>query len=240
MSRAGDINDRLRECRAEWLPQVFPHGRRRQGYFYLGNAHGEAGESLKIPLNPLKPGLRDFGNGWAGDDLGLLAEGLGVEVGEAMRHAEGLLRITPSAPAPKPKKATTTPRPERPRSRPNSPTADPGEPPTRHSQLGESSYPAWYYAPDGRMIMGHHRFDPLGGKKKEFRPVHLAAGGWKWADPPGALPLYNLGDIAAHPERPVLLVEGERTADHARDLLPDDVVTTWPHGAQAVATDLLR
>ncbi|MCG8357323.1 MAG: AAA family ATPase [Kiloniellales bacterium] len=48
------------------------------------------------------------------------------------------------------------------------------------------------------------------------------------------MPLYGLADLAAHPDKPVLLVEGEKTAEVAREILDDLTVTTWPHGAKAV------
>jgi len=43
-------------------------------------------------------------------------------------------------------------------------------------------------------------------------------------------PLYNLKEIFDRPEAPILLVEGEKTADAAKLLFPDYVVTTYAFG----------
>jgi len=47
-------------------------------------------------------------------------------------------------------------------------------------------------------------------------------------------PLYGLDSLAAKPEAVVLIVEGEKAADAARNLLPDHTVVTWPGGSNAV------
>lgn len=53
------------------------------------------------------------------------------------------------------------------------------------------------------------------------------------------LPLYNLKALKAHPTHPVLIVEGEKTAEAARHIFPEMVVTTWHGGAGNVkAADL--
>ena len=46
-------------------------------------------------------------------------------------------------------------------------------------------------------------------------------------------PLYNLQEITARPDAPVMVVEGEKTAEAAKLLFPDYVVTTSSGGAQA-------
>jgi uncharacterized protein (DUF927 family) len=46
--------------------------------------------------------------------------------------------------------------------------------------------------------------------------------------------LYGLDQLAARPNAPVILVEGEKTADAAQELLPGHVVVTWPGGSKAV------
>lgn len=61
---------------------------------------------------------------------------------------------------------------------------------------------------------------------------------WAKAGPPPGWrrPLFNLPAIVAHPGRPILVVEGERTAIAAARLVPDHVVTTWHGGSGAVDT----
>ncbi|MDP3936209.1 MAG: AAA family ATPase [Alphaproteobacteria bacterium] len=45
------------------------------------------------------------------------------------------------------------------------------------------------------------------------------------------LPLYNLKELMDHPTKPILIVEGEKTADAAQHIFPEMVVTTWHGGA---------
>lgn len=47
-------------------------------------------------------------------------------------------------------------------------------------------------------------------------------------------PLYGLDRLAAAPAAPVLIVEGEKTADAAADLFPGFAVTSWSGGSKAV------
>lgn len=60
---------------------------------------------------------------------------------------------------------------------------------------------------------------------------------WGWALGHWNLPrpLYGLELLAARPKAPVLVVEGEKTAEAARQLLPRFVVVTWPGGSKAVS-----
>lgn len=50
---------------------------------------------------------------------------------------------------------------------------------------------------------------------------------------PRPLPLYGLDRLGRNPERRVVLVEGEKTADAAQRLLPRSVATTWPGGSKS-------
>ncbi|WP_297845296.1 DUF927 domain-containing protein [Pseudomonas sp.] len=80
------------------------------------------------------------------------------------------------------------------------------------------------------------RFDLDDGKT--IRPALLMrspAGrvSWRFHGFPTPHPLYNLDQIATNREAHVLLVEGEKTANAARALFPDHVVTTTMHGAKS-------
>lgn len=64
---------------------------------------------------------------------------------------------------------------------------------------------------------------------------------WRWLSFPKPRPLYGLDLLAKHPEALVLIVEGEKTADAARALLPIGatdvppvVVISWPGGGKAI------
>jgi hypothetical protein len=52
--------------------------------------------------------------------------------------------------------------------------------------------------------------------EKEFRPVHPVANGWAIGDPPGLLPLYRGDELPE--DGPIIVVEGEKCADLAREL----------------------
>jgi DNA primase len=47
----------------------------------------------------------------------------------------------------------------------------------------------------------------------------------------GPLPLYNLKELLDHPTQPILIVEGEKTAEAAKVIFPELAVTTWHGGA---------
>ena len=65
--------------------------------------------------------------------------------------------------------------------------------------------------------------------------------GWKWkgltSNPEQGIyrPLYNLKDIHDRSNAPILVVEGEKTADSARDLFPEFMVTTWIGGVNGAS-----
>lgn len=109
---------------------------------------------------------------------------------------------------------------------PAMPTAPRGMPaPSKH----------WTYRDaEGRDLFAIFRFD-LGDGKKEMRPLTLrridGALRWQWKGYQAPRPLYGLDKIAARPDAPVLIVEGEKAADAAGELLPSSVAITSPGGA---------
>jgi hypothetical protein len=103
----------------------------------------------------------------------------------------------------------------------------------RHQRLGAPSATWHYRDADGRLLFLVARFDPP-GERKQILPYTCGPDGWRWHAPPAPRPLYGLPDLAARPHDPVLVVEGEKAADAARDLFPSHVVVTWPGGALAV------
>ncbi len=70
--------------------------------------------------------------------------------------------------------------------------------------------------------------------KKEFVPYIYDVQKKKWVSKfPLVRPLYNLSELALRPDSPVLIVEGEKTADAAKQLFPDFVVVTSSGGAKS-------
>lgn len=104
--------------------------------------------------------------------------------------------------------------------------------PSEHYQLGAyTSY--WDYRDaTGRVVMRICRWDI--GNRKELRPLTRTLEGWQWKAHPNPRPLYNLDQLVNEPERPVLVVEGEKAAAAAARMFPKVVVTTWAGGAQSV------
>ncbi|MDB5452420.1 MAG: hypothetical protein JWO33_998, partial [Caulobacteraceae bacterium] len=99
---------------------------------------------------------------------------------------------------------------------------------------------AWAYRDaTGQVLRYTLRFAKPDGDK-EIRPATLwrqkpgAPMRWRPAAEPGKRPLYGLDTLAARPTAPVLLVEGEKSADAAAQRFPDCVAMTWPGGANAI------
>lgn len=80
------------------------------------------------------------------------------------------------------------------------------------------------------------RFEPP-GRKKEILPLTYGTlgrrRGWHWKAPPVPAPLYGLPDLAARPDAPVVVVEGEKKTAPSTRLFPEHVATTWQGGADA-------
>lgn len=57
---------------------------------------------------------------------------------------------------------------------------------------------------------------------------------WRWKSPPAPRLLYGLDLLAARPEAPVIVCEGEKAADAARLFFPEFVCVSWPGGSNAV------
>ena len=57
---------------------------------------------------------------------------------------------------------------------------------------------------------------------------------WRWQGFGNDRPLYGLEQLKQKPDAPVLIVEGEKTAEAAKALLPDYAVITWSGGCGAV------
>jgi hypothetical protein len=66
---------------------------------------------------------------------------------------------------------------------------------------------------------------------KEIRPLSWFDGeGWRFAHWPDPRPLYNLEKLAAQPDAPVVVTEGEKAADAAARIFPRSIVTTSSGG----------
>lgn len=112
-------------------------------------------------------------------------------------------------------------------------------PPAAHSRHGKPAARWAYTDAGGRVCFYHCRFEPS-GERKQFAPLTLwrfpdGRLAWQFKAPPAPRPLLGLPELAAHGERPAVIVEGEKARDAAALLLPGFPVLTCQGGAQAVA-----
>lgn len=109
---------------------------------------------------------------------------------------------------------------------------------SKHKTHGIASQVWTYKGPKGE-VLGHvARFDKPDGTKAIMPQTYWRddrGEGWRWKGWPEQRPLYGLDSLAAKPEAPVLIVEGEKTADAAAGLFPDLVTVCWQGGANATA-----
>lgn len=56
---------------------------------------------------------------------------------------------------------------------------------------------------------------------------------WAYSGLPSPKPIYNIMEVIQNKTKPILVVEGERCATKAKELLKDFVVTTWSGGSNA-------
>lgn len=105
-----------------------------------------------------------------------------------------------------------------------------------HGQHGTASQYWAYRDAEGRLLGYIARFDTEKGK--EILPLTYCEGPdghqqWRWKSWPVLRPLYGLDKLTSQPAEPVLVVEGEKTADAAQKLFPEYVVITSPNGSKA-------
>ena len=212
------IADRLLADSLRHLNEWFPAGKLHGREFVLGGLDGSAGKSLSINIDT---GVwKDFAAGKGGADLiSLYAAIHNIKQGEAAKHFSSAKDELPE----------------------DKYLAGPiSGPIPAHSKYGKPSAIYEYYQADGKLVGYICRFPPPNpNEKKQFIPRTSwrrddGTISWKWKKWPIASPLYGLLDLAARPDDKVLIVEGEKTAIRARELLPDWVVVTWCGGAEAV------
>jgi len=100
----------------------------------------------------------------------------------------------------------------------------------------------WPYTTADNKINGYVcRFNLPEGKKdvipytyKKRTENGTSKSGWYWKGFEVKRPLYNLGELTERKTAIVLMVEGEKTADAAKRLFPQYVVTTWIGGGENV------
>ncbi len=114
--------------------------------------------------------------------------------------------------------------------------------PHKHRQHGKPSKVWIYRDAEGRPLMVLYRFDlgpdENGTPRKVFAPLTWCKHddgslSWRWQGLPEPRPLLRLDELASRQAAPVVLCEGEKSADAAAELLPVHVATCWPNGSNS-------
>ena len=187
----GELKSRMLVNIRGVLSYLFPGGVFQRGKFFVGDIHGNRGDSLVVEIEGRKAGLwHDFATGEGGDIIGLWAAATDCDaridfptvIADILAWLEGRTRTLQEDRAGKPRRK---------------------KPPV--DELGPITAKWDYLDDDGRLIAVVYRYDPPGGK--QFRPWDVLARKKKAPDP---RPLYNRPDIKAAAD--VILVEGEKAA----------------------------
>jgi putative DNA primase/helicase len=106
-------------------------------------------------------------------------------------------------------------------------------------RLGHPSGKWAYLNEDEKLLFMVFRFDKTGGGK-EVLPLSYCEDSqgnreWRWKGHLPPRPLFGLDQLSMRPDAPVLIVEGEKTADAAQALFPKYVVITSAGGAKAAS-----
>lgn len=113
--------------------------------------------------------------------------------------------------------------------------------PDEHFELGKADHVARYRDREGKAVGVVLRWDATEERpSKEIRPMswvqmhNKESPEWKWCHFAEPRPLYRGERINAEPSKPILIVEGEKTAEAAEKLLTGFVVVSWPQGSSGV------
>lgn len=116
--------------------------------------------------------------------------------------------------------------------------------PPKHRQHGKPAKVWIYKDAEARPLFVLYRFDlgpdETGTPRKVFAPLTWCknssdgAEQWRWQGLPEPRPLLHLDHLAARTADPVVVCEGEKSADAAAELLPHYVATCWPNGSNSL------
>lgn len=233
-----EVKNGLQARLPDVVQDLLPGGRVSGKEYLCGSLQGGSGESCRTNLETGKGSDFASGDVW-GDIIGLAAKVWNMRQGEAALElgkqygigtAQAFRPAATSSATPPSASATFTPILPVPESVPG--------PPCRHPQYGQYSQAWCYRDAQGRALAYAVRFDTPDGKA--VLPLCYGRYGdkspqWHWKALPEPRPLYGLQKLASMPDAPVLLVEGEKTADAAQVYFPRHVALTWSGGGKAVS-----
>lgn len=202
---------------------------KKQGPEMVGNCifHSDSHASLKV--NPVKQKFKCFACGSGGDILDFF-ELQGYSKPEAMKLIQDKSIVSITERAPKIQGPVW-----------NNAIPDQNNLPNpltlTFKDYGNPSNAWTYHDAVGNVISFVCRFDLPEGKK-DVIPYSYKSNGkqskWAWRGLDTPRLLYNLSEIVNNPNKIILVVEGEKTADAAKLLFPKYVVTTWIGGADGI------
>jgi len=210
-----------RECVVRWLPG----GTLRGKEYVCGDLMGGKGDSLSVNINTGR--WSDFAtNDRGGDLISLYAAIQHIQQGDAAKQLALEYNYNlGSDTAPKARRASPVliPPPGA-ASVPNMKTSNFGEPEAYWTYRDFDAYPIFYIA----------RYKG-GDRGKTFLPwCYVGNNLWVCKAWPEPRPLYGLDILRKSPKVPVMIVEGEKTADAARLMCGKYyAVITWPNGSKA-------
>ena len=232
------------------LDRWVPGGKRRGDEYLPTNPTRSDAKPGSFSINLITGAWGDFATGDKGGDLVALVAYLdAVKQSEAAERIAAFLGLSLEKTDP-PKHATrarneaadtNTPAQEK-----NAPwrallpvPLDAPQPPKVHPKHRTPSMRWAYHDADGGLVCLVYRFEPKAdGERKQFYPLTFcedASGkrAWRWQGMPAPRPLYQLDKLAAAPDAPVMICEGEKAADAAAVLFPEAIATTMLNGAQS-------
>lgn len=215
------LNDELTHLLPDLLFEWFPEGKLEGREFCIGSVGGESGQSLRVNTQTGK--WADFAiEEHSGKDLiSLYATKENIGYGEAIKQLQ--IYSKDAKPA----------NPKQPSS--NAVKAKAVDQPLDsciHPKHGQPATVYKYRDKKGSLMFATCRFVVRGGK--EIIPRTLVDGKWRWMAPKAPRPLYGLDRLEKHPNKPVFVVEGEKVADAAYELIGDHAVVTWMGGCRSV------
>lgn len=221
------------------LPQWLPDGQRRGGEWVARNPNRNDQTLGSFSINLRTGAWSDFATNDRGGDLVSLWAYLhhnddNVAAARDLMERQG---IAPDSSTPYPAAAKNVERLNTPRA--IIPVPDDVPNPTfNHFEHGEPSRVWTYYSTDGRVLLYVCRFDHADGSKDIIPRSWCEHPGkpsrWTWRGITGKdpRPIYGMDRLAALPDADVLVVEGEKAADAAQDMLGSEfAVVSWLGGS---------
>jgi putative DNA primase/helicase len=195
-------------------------GGKKEGRNWVGEkrANGGPGDSWSISLDT---GIwAHFGGDETGSDMTSLYAALhGISQGDAYHAVSALVGLNGSErPLPAPKRERRAAEPEYP------PDAIPDDAPDltrRPDFIGATVY---RYG---------SAFAVVRTPDKSFHQFTWRRGKWWGKAFPAPRPMYNVADLLTRTDKAVLIVEGEKCVEAARDILSSYVIVTWAGGSNA-------